>query len=212
MQRAVAVALEDERIVALGLWGSLARGDADEWSDIDFVVCVEDGTVEQIVAEFAANDWNSRYGQSAVALSMPQRGLEGGGFVAVTYVRAGLPIHVDWYVVPASIGVPISDTKPLFRRPGCLLGDKSFAALLEERPSSQSIAPPKSDLEASMIPLEVTAVVRGRFESVLIDGKPATSAIEAYDELGRRIAALPESHADLRAPLFYHLGLARRGR
>jgi hypothetical protein len=62
-----------------------------------------------------------------------------------------------------------------------------------------------------MIPGDIKEVVRGRPEAVLIDGNPANDEIEAYDELARRIASLPSTHSDLRAPLFYLLGIARRG-
>lgn len=210
MTRAVAAALEDERIRALSLWGSLARGDADEWSDIDFVATVPDESVPDVLDELSRKD--SPYGQALVTLPIPQDGVAGGAAVSVTYLQSGLPLHVDWYICPLSLGLPVRDTKPLFTREPWPNSGASFAELLRERPSQESYAPSPWDLLASMTPIHVKEVARGRPWAVLIDGKPADNQIEAYDELARRIASLPPTYgSDVRAALFYHLGVARRG-
>ena len=77
LERAFAVATEDERIRALLLWGSLARGDRDEWSHVDLVAAVSDASVPEVIDELSRA--NSLYGRSLVTLQMPQDGMEGGG-------------------------------------------------------------------------------------------------------------------------------------
>jgi hypothetical protein len=209
MERAVKAAQRDERIRALSLWGSLARGDADEWSGVEFVATVSDELVPEVLEELSRKD--SAFGQTWITLRMPQNGVDGGGFLSMTYYQSTLPIHVEWYVCPLSLGVPTADTNTLFLRDGWPKSRTSFAELLRDRPSQQSFTPPHWDLFASMIPIHVKDVVRGRPEVVLVGDKPASDPIEAYDELARRIASLPATHSDLRAPLFYLLGIARRG-
>lgn len=49
--RAVARLRQDERVVALILGGSLARGAADLYSDVDLYVVVRDGAFDAILAE-----------------------------------------------------------------------------------------------------------------------------------------------------------------
>jgi hypothetical protein len=211
IERTVALAKLDERIRALSVWGSLARGDADEWSGVDFIASVSDASVPDVLDELSLKD--SPYGRSLITLRMPQNGVEGGGVVSVTYLLSGLPLHVDWYVCPLSVGVPVRDTKPLFTREGWPSSGASFAELLHDRPSRQSSTPADWDLLAAMTPIHVKEVARGRPEAVVVDGKPLNDRIDAYDALARRIAEMPDTYgSELRAALFYHLGVARRGR
>jgi hypothetical protein len=209
MERALTVARLDERIRALSLWGSLARGDADEWSDVDFVASVADESIPDFLDDLSRRD--SLYGQSLITLQMPQDGVDGGGVVSATYLQSGLPLHVDWYVCPLSLGLPVQDTKPVFTREGWPNSGVSFTELLRERPSQEYFAPPHWDVLASMTPILIKEVARGRPEAVLVDGKPVSDPIDAYDELARRIAELPSAYSDMRPALFYHLGVARRG-
>jgi predicted nucleotidyltransferase len=209
VERALAVARDDERFRALSLWGSLARGDADEWSDVDFVATVKDESVPDILDELGRTE--SLYGRSLISLQMPQDGVDGGGVVSVTYLQSGLPLHVDWYICPLSVGVPVRDTKPLFTHERWSNSGTSFADLLRDQPSQQTNTPADWDLVASMTPILIKEVARGRPEVVVVDGKPLHDQIDAYDALARRIAELPSAYSDMRPALFYHLGVARRG-
>ena len=208
IERAVTIALLDERIRALILWGSIARGDADEWSDVDLVVSVTDAAIPDLLEELSQEE--SAYGESLVTLSLPQNGVEGGGFLSVTYLRSALPLHVDWYLCPESLGLADLDTKPLFSRDGWPTSGTSFAEILHDRPSRESSSPPEADLLASRIPLLVKEVARGRPEAVLVDGEPVHDRIAAYEALTRDIAALPPEYRDKRPPLYNHLGIARQ--
>jgi len=207
LDRATIVARLDQRIRALALWGPLARGEADEWSGIDFVATVADESVGEFLDELTRGD--TLYGKSLVALRMPQHGVAGGGFVSVTYLQSGLPLHVDWYVSPLSLGIPVGDTKPLFVRDGWPHSGASFAELLRERPSRESCSPPRWDRVVSTIPVQVAEVARGRPEAVRDARRPMRDRTEAYAALARRIGSLPARYRDALPPLFSQLGVAR---
>lgn len=207
MDRVMVVMRQDERVRGLALWGSLARGDADEWSDVDYVLTVPDEHLASFAEELGQE--NSALGRSLVAVSTPQDGVEGGDLVSVTYLRSGLPLHVDWYVCPSSMGLPI-DTKPLIARDGWPQAGATFAELRSQRPSTRSSTPKEADLAVSMIPVRVKEVARGRPEAVVIDGSPAKERIEAYAALSRQISALSAEYADVRPPLYAYLGIARQ--
>jgi hypothetical protein len=210
MARAFATAQLDERIRALLVTGSLARGDADEWSAITYVAVVTDEAVPAVLSEIARSE--SLYGQSLVTFAAPQRGVDGGGYLSVLYLQSGLPLQVHWYLSPRSLGLPVGDTKPLFTRESWPQSGASFADLLRDHPNSDALDPPPSDLEIEAIVRQVGDVARGRPEVVARDGVPAEDQIAAYDELSRRIADLPSTYgSDVRAALFYYLGVARRG-
>ncbi len=68
-ERAVAVFEADERVRALWLSGSLARGEADAMSDLDLIVTVRDADL----AEFAAGwrDWLAEITPTLIARELP---------------------------------------------------------------------------------------------------------------------------------------------
>jgi hypothetical protein len=207
MGRATTVALQDDRIRALSLWGPLARGDADEWSGIDFVATVSKESIRDVADELSREE--SLYGKSLVTFRLPQNGVDGGDVVSVTYLQSGLPLHVDWYLCPSSLGVPVRDTKPLFARDGWPRSGRSFAELRRERPSQESSSPPRWDRVVSTIPIQVGEVARGRPAAVVEARKPMRDPTEAYAALSRRIGSLPARYRDVLPPLFGYLGVAR---
>ena len=210
VERAFATARLDDRIRALSFFGVLAGGGADEWEGVQFVATVADDAAAEVVEELGRRDnW---YGQSILTWQDPNRGVAGGGFLNVTYFLAGLPVCVDWYVTPKSLGVPSGDTKTLFSRDGWPTGGPSFASLLDEHPSGGSEPPSPSDVLVSQIPHRIAQVARGHLDAVEVDGHAAADRIEAYDALAKEIAGLSGPHSDLRAVYFYYLGIARRGR
>lgn len=80
------------RVDAQAVWlaGSLGRGEADEWSDVDLIVV--DGAP---VLEGAL-----------VTVHNPVNGPVGGGYVGALYDIGPLPLWVDWYTWPANEPVP----------------------------------------------------------------------------------------------------------
>lgn len=138
---ATATMCRDRRFLAAGLWGSLGRGDGDDWSDVDLVVVVTDDDVAAVTRDLRADQ--SALGLAGVVVDLPQNGIAGGAFLSVTYVDHRLPVHVDWYVCPKSAGGMGRDTLELFARQAVSRTDASFAELLRCSGSSETrVSPP----------------------------------------------------------------------
>jgi len=90
----------DPDITAAGFVGSIGRGDADDWSDVDLVIVVPDDQVGRYA------DAARLPGPERVVLSFDARhnAPRGAGSVGVHYVIDGLPFNADWYVYPDSQG------------------------------------------------------------------------------------------------------------
>src|SRR5437868_5689604 len=95
LQRAIALLKADERVCAAWLFGSLGRGDADDLSDLDLWVVVEDEHIEEIVA--ARRDYVARLAEPLLMEEAPQNAPAGGGYLLALYGGDGGPHQVDWY-------------------------------------------------------------------------------------------------------------------
>jgi hypothetical protein len=102
----------DEAVTAVILCGSLGRGDADAWSDIDVVVFVDDERLPSVVAD--------RLGMPNViapalyVLDSPWNAPPGGAQLNALYrLPSGCPIYVDWNVWPASMTAVPTDGRGL---------------------------------------------------------------------------------------------------
>jgi predicted nucleotidyltransferase len=100
----------DPGISAAGFVGSLGRGEADDWSDIDLLVVVPDDQVHHFA------DATQLSGSEQVLWSIDSRhnAPRGAGAVGVRYVIDGLPLHVDWYIYPRSLAAWVADAKVIF--------------------------------------------------------------------------------------------------
>ncbi|MGH9224948.1 MAG: nucleotidyltransferase domain-containing protein [Acidimicrobiales bacterium] len=172
----------DPRFLANSVWGSLGRGDGDEWSDVDLVVVVADDSVRSVLTSL--RDPASAFGDAAIVLDMPQNGVAGGAFVSVTYVESGLPLHVDWYVCPQSRPWPGNEP------------DESFASFLDRNRSDDSNTPPRSEAILSMIPIAAKYVVRRSPQAPAV---LALAGVDAPDSLDseRALTALRQVLAGL---------------
>jgi hypothetical protein len=109
---AVELLRDDVRVVGLLLVGSLGRNDADEWSDVDAVVVVEDATVGQVLADATEA---ARFGRTIFPVEPWHANVVGGvTYAAATYECAGWPVWVDWHVHPASRAVVTVDAEVVF--------------------------------------------------------------------------------------------------
>jgi predicted nucleotidyltransferase len=119
-ERWLAAAVErlqsDERLVGGYLYGSLGRGDADEWSDIDLAVIVRDRDLSSIVANRLA--FGEPFGDAVFILDSTWNAPIDGAQLNVLYLLdSGLPVYVDFNMFPAAMGELPSDTRLLFERP-----------------------------------------------------------------------------------------------
>lgn len=106
----------DERVDAAWLFGSLGRGDADELSDVDLFVIVNDTDFDALVAR--RYDFLAQVAQPLLILEAPQNWPPGGVYNMALYPGASGPHQVDWYWVRCSAAKLPTETQLLFDRIG----------------------------------------------------------------------------------------------
>ena len=149
----------DPDISAAGFVGSIGRGDADDWSDVDLVIVVPDDQVDRYA------DAVRRAGPERVALSFDARhnAPRGAGSVGVHYVIDGLPFNADWYIYPDSQGAWVADAKVVFDRHGLRRLSDTFDEHLAKR-EVQPPAPKPANahrlLQMALIPVAAKRIAR----------------------------------------------------
>src|SRR5712692_7429615 len=88
IQRLIAAAKDDSRIVGLVDYGSSAEGRADEWSDIDVAVFVRDDEFVEFERDWIS--WASQFGQLLLAY------VSGVGHAWTVYEATPIPLRVDF--------------------------------------------------------------------------------------------------------------------
>ncbi len=112
------VLVQDERVSAAWLFGSLGRGTADDLSDIDVFVVVADEHLPMMIAQ--RSTIVAGIGVPLLVLEAPQNAPQGGAYLAALYDGNFGPHAIDWYWQPQSrAGVP-AETRLLFDRAGLL--------------------------------------------------------------------------------------------
>jgi hypothetical protein len=126
----------DLDVEGVALVGSLGRGEADNWSDIDLLILVGDRALARFVAEPAAKPWaqadllsDGRHNSPAGATSM-----------GTTHIRSGLPLWVDLHVHPAARTRWPTDGRIIFERRPVEMGTLSFDQLNASGPRQPATA------------------------------------------------------------------------
>jgi predicted nucleotidyltransferase len=157
--RAIGGLEADPAVSAAGLVGSLGRGDADDWSDIDLLIVVPDGQVGQYA------DATKLPGSEQVTWSIDARHNvpRGAGAISALYVIDGLPLQADWYVYPLSRAAWAADAKIVFDRDGLPRLNDTFREHQEKRevqPPVPKAANAHRLLQASLVPVAGKYVAR----------------------------------------------------
>lgn len=126
----------DPRVDAAWLFGSLGRGDADELSDVDLFVIVNDADFDALVAR--RYDFLAQVAEPLLILEAPQNWPPGGVYNMALYPGTSGPHQVDWYWVRRSAAQLPTETRLLFDRI-CLPRQDSpthfdYAPVLERTP------------------------------------------------------------------------------
>lgn len=115
----------DPVVGGVALIGSLGRGEADNWSDIDLLILMGDQALAQFADEPAARPWaqadllsDGRHNSPAGAVS-----------VGTTRLRSGLPFWVDLHVHPEARTRWPADGRIVFERRPIETGTASFDQL-----------------------------------------------------------------------------------
>jgi hypothetical protein len=105
----------DERVAAAWLFGSLARGDADELSDVDLFVAFDDGSADQLGR---VDVWLGGLGEWCRWREDPYNAPDGGRYLEAVFPATPVPVVVDSYWQPVSASVLAADTRVLFDNVG----------------------------------------------------------------------------------------------
>ena len=95
---AIASAARTHGAVAFHLSGSLGRGDADAFSDIDAWLTFPDEAIDQVV--FAREDLFGAIGRVLLVHEMAPNRPPGGVYALVLYEAPSGPLQVDWQLAP----------------------------------------------------------------------------------------------------------------
>jgi hypothetical protein len=115
----------DPAVEGVALIGSLGRGGADNWSDIDLLILMGDRGVARFVDEPAARPW----AQAELLSDGRHNSPAGATSVGALHIRSGLPLRVDLYVHPADRTRWPTDGRTVFERRPIGMGTASFDEL-----------------------------------------------------------------------------------
>lgn len=105
---------EDPRIFGTWLHGSLGRGTADAWSDIDIWVVVENEHFSSVIE--ARYEEVARIGQLVLTVESPQNAPPRGIHLMSGHDRSSGLHLIDWYLQPRSVARLPAEGKILFMR------------------------------------------------------------------------------------------------
>ena len=114
----------DPAVAGVALVGSLGRGQADNWSDIDLLILASDQFIGQFMNDPAASPWARADLRSDGRHNSPA----GAASLGTTHIRSGLPIWVDLHVHPAERTPWPSDCRVVFERLPVTTGTLPFGA------------------------------------------------------------------------------------
>ncbi len=155
-----------EGLQAQAVWlaGSMGRGQADEWSDVDLIVV----------------GGSPDLSNALVATDNPGNGPAGGGYVGALYDIGPLTLWADWYVWPSREPVP-SDARLLRGRGNQGTRDlsESLNRIGRGRPRPH---PDENAFALAMLPLAAKFVARGENDkavsmAVMLGAPPGTGAL-----------------------------------
>jgi hypothetical protein len=149
----------DPAISAAGFVGSLGRGEADDWSDVDLVVVVPEDRVDH----YADATQLPGAEQAMWSIDARHNAPRGAGAVGVRYVIDGLPLHVDWYIYPRSVAAWVADARVIFDLHGLPRLNDTFSEYQEKREVQPPVPKPANAhrlLQVSLIPVAAKYVVR----------------------------------------------------
>lgn len=163
----------DPAVEGVALIGSLGRGEADNWSDIDLLVLMGD----QALARFAADPAMSPWARGDLLVDGRHNSPAGAVSIGVTHIRSGLPLHLDLHAHPGARTRWPTDSRVAFERRPIEPGVQSFDELNGSGPRQPATA--KTADEIRMIHLSYVPI-GGKYI-----GRRSTRAIQMIRFLGQ---------------------------
>lgn len=121
--QATSILSADARVVAAWLAGSLGRGDADAYSDVDLWVVVRDDDI--VAVRDGRRQFVEVLGPPVLISEAPQNAPPGGAYLWTLYQGKHGPQHVDWNWLPESGAKVPADAKVLFDKLGLAPAEES---------------------------------------------------------------------------------------
>jgi hypothetical protein len=150
----------DPEVLGAALVGSLGAGRADDWSDIDLLIVVDDSCLD----EYAAPGHLAGVpGTLAMASDTRHNAPRGGRAFSEQYIIDGLPLRVDWYIYPASWAAWPADSAVLFDRRGISRLAVTFAGYMGAVEHEQPVVKTPDELRtqrAALIPVAGKYIAR----------------------------------------------------
>ena len=158
---AVIDVLAADRLVAgAALVGSLGRGHADDWSDVDLLIVVEDAHLDDYAP---ATRLPHGPGQLTFAVDARHNGPRGTRALSAQYVVDALPLWVDWHIHPVSLASWPSDSTVIFNRGNIGETPATFSDYLNRGPYEPATPKTPADEQAmrlALIPIATKQLAR----------------------------------------------------
>jgi predicted nucleotidyltransferase len=162
--RATSMLHSDERVVAVWLAGSIGRGDADAYSDIDLWVVIWDNDMDAV--REGRRQFVEVLGRPILISEAPQNAPPGGAYLWTFYPGKYGPQHVDWNWLPETNATIPADAQVLFDKAGLAHAE----APSRKRPSGEELATELTQEAAffwGMCAVVAKYIARGRRYDVL---------------------------------------------
>jgi hypothetical protein len=149
----------DTAVAGVALVGSLGAGTADDWSDIDLLIVMEDHEV----ARFADRPGETPWSQAQLLVDGRHNSPAGATSAGTVHVRAGLPIWVDLHVYPVSLARWPADCRVVFEARPVETSPMSFADLNSSGPRQPATAKTPDEVRIAhlaMVPIAGKYIAR----------------------------------------------------
>lgn len=161
----------------LGVWvvGSIARSEADAFSDVDLVVAVDHTTPTSVFDDPVGG--LRLPGTVLYQRPKPRNAPAGGAYLAVAVELAGMPVLVDIYLWPAATAAVPDDAQILYERHRLPRTDVAFMPLLNRHRSDDSAGSDPADPATTLMLAQLAAKYLARGDQQKLVGISARLAI-----------------------------------
>jgi len=189
---------DDPRVEGAALVGSLGRGTADNWSDIDLLILMRDEEIARFADEPTARPW----ARAGLLSDGRHNSPAGATSVGATHLRDGLPLWVDLHVHPVARTPWPADGRVVFERRPIEAGALSFDQLNASgarQPATAKTADEIRRIHLSYVPIGGKYVARRspRAQQMIrfLGGRPDVNADDPVAQL-RALRGIAAALAD----------------
>jgi hypothetical protein len=162
-------AILSEHAFVSGAWlvGSLGRGTADAYSDIDLIVAVDPDTPQQLFdTPFTVLGLP---GTVLFTRAKPRNAPDGGAYLAICIDLSGIPVLVDLYVWPSATAAVPTSSRILYARSALPATGLEFMTLLDRHRSADPTGGDPGDPATVLLLLQLAAKYHARGDRVRQD-------------------------------------------